>query len=73
MFNINLMPYQLAFVKNIFFGTEVASGGNLIMAVGQIVDFLFAERGQRVEQFVAAAAAAETVFLVLVITSLLEW
>ncbi len=34
------------------------------MAVGQVVDFLFAERSQRVEQFVAAAAAAETVFLV---------
>ena len=54
------MPYQLAFVENIFFGTEVAGGGNLIMAVGQVVDFLFAERSQRVEQFVAAAAAAAT-------------
>ena len=53
------MPYQLAFVKNIFFGTEVASGGNLIMAVGQIVDFLFAERGQRVCLLYTSDAADE--------------
>ena len=65
------MPYQLAFVENIFFGTEVAGGGNLIMAVGQVVDFLFAERSQRVEQFVAAAAKRYSLFLA--IDSLLEW
>ena len=58
------MLYQLAFVKNIFFRAEVASGGNLVLFVYQIVYFFFAERRQGVKQFFSIATATKAIVFV---------